>query len=127
MMMKILLCIFLTAFSSGCGYLNILFCKEHCGWEFVAQKVNHVSSVHKFGNLSAESISIGMTADEVIKAWGKPDRWLDPERQEWIYSNQNKLHVEQALMYKVSFRNNIVKEIKETYLKKEYKCRTNDL
>ena len=125
-MKKLFLFMLLAVLSSGCGAFNAMFSKEHCGEELVFQNSRNVSTVHKFGNF-AESISIGMTADQVTSAWGKPDRWLSPEKEEWIYSNEKKSNVDQYITYKVIFRNNAVAEIEEIYLKKDYRCRSNDL
>ena len=122
--MKKLFLLLLAALSSGCGALNAIFGKEHCGMEFVLQKTSNVSTAYKFINLTGETISTGMTTDQVIATWGKPDRVISPE--EWIYFTERK-SVDQYLRYRILFHNNIVDKIEEMYLKKEYQCRTNDL
>ena len=124
--MKKIFLLLLVIVSSGCGALNAIFSKEHCGYDLIKQNSQNVSTAYKFGN-SVKSISVGMTADQVIAGWGKPDRYIDYEKEEWIYSNEKKPSVEQYLTYKVIFRNNMVADIEEIYLKKEYRCRTNDL
>ena len=126
-MRKVNLLILLGLLFSGCSTLSAVYLKKTCGMFLSVDKVNKVSSAYKFMDQSEEIISLGMTKEKVIASWGKPDRYLDLEKNEWLYSTAYHKNATQHVDYEIYFTNNVLRNIDEKPLKKKYECRTNDL
>ena len=98
-----------------------------CVLDRTIEKITPLTSVISKINPSAKIIQKGMSKEEVIEAWGKPD-WYGIDESEWFYSNVEKSNVKNPVTYDIFFADNKVLTIMESlWSEKKWMHKTFDL
>ena len=92
------------------------------------EKMNTLTLAVSKINSSAKAIEVGMSKEQVLEAWGKPN-WYGPwEDKEWFYSNVKESQAQHPVTYDIFFENDKVKTITESiFSKQKITCSTIDL
>ena len=97
---------------------SLIFLSGCYGRKLEMDRANDLPYVHKHWDNNGRTISIGMTKEEVIHAWGEPsDKHFDASDGFWIYTKANKPCKNGDYSYRVKFKDNKVEKISEFFWK----------
>ncbi len=119
----IIFIILVSFYSIGCAQIPVS--------DRTIEKMNRLSSTFSKINLSAKTINIGMSKEQVLVAWGKAD-WYDWYNDSpdgvWYYSNVNDSSIKNPITYSIYFKDKKVEVITESiWSEKKLRVKTIDL